>query len=231
MVDATGGVRKRGMTQLTLAVLLVLALSACGGSKQQAATGQTTTDAAGCQSVKPPAAKTLSESKPTKRLNPAKIYDVTIKTNCGDFTIRLAVKTSPATTASFASLTQKGFFDGTVFHRIVPGFVIQGGDPTGSGAGGPGYTTVDVPPASTRYTLGVVAMAKSGAEAPGTAGSQFFVVTSQDAQLPPDYAVLGNIVKGQPAIDAIGQLGDPTSGGQGIPTETVEIEKATLTVH
>jgi cyclophilin family peptidyl-prolyl cis-trans isomerase len=217
--------------RLPLALLLVLALAACGGSKKQAAPPQTTTDAAGCTSVTPPAGKARSESKPTKRLNQAKTYDVAIATNCGSFTIRLAVKTSPATTASFASLVQKGFFDGTIFHRIVPGFVVQGGDPTGSGSGGPGYSTVDIPPASTRYTKGVVAMAKTGAEPPGTSGSQFFVVTAPDAQLPPDYAVLGTVVKGQPVVGKIGQLGDPASGGEGIPTETVEIEKATLIVH
>jgi cyclophilin family peptidyl-prolyl cis-trans isomerase len=209
----------------------VLALSACGGGSKQAAAQQTTTDAAGCRSVTPPAAKARTEGKPTKRLDAAKVYDVVLKTNCGAFTIRLAVKTSPATTASFASLVQKGYFDGTVFHRIVPGFVIQGGDPTGTGTGGPGYTTVDVPPASTRYTLGLVAMAKSGADPPGTAGSQFFVVTSQDAQLPPEYAVLGSVVHGQAVVDKVGQLGDPASGGQGIPTETVVIEKANLTVR
>jgi cyclophilin family peptidyl-prolyl cis-trans isomerase len=221
----------RGLPLAPVVLLLVLALAACGGSKKQAAPQQTTTDAAGCRSVTPPAAKSRTMSKPTKRLDQAKTYDVLIRTNCGDFTIRLAVKTSPATTASFASLVQKGFFDGTVFHRIVPGFVIQGGDPTGTGTSGPGYTTVDVPPATTRYTLGVVAMAKSGAEPPGTAGSQFFVVTAQNVQQPPDYAVLGTIVKGQAAVDKIGQLGDPASGGQGVPTETVEIEKATLTVR
>jgi len=218
--------------RLPLALLLVLALAACGGSKKQATPPQqTTTDAAGCRSVTPPAGKARTESKPTKRLDPAKTYEVQIATNCGSFTIRLAVKTSPATTASFASLVQKHFFDGTVFHRVVPGFVIQGGDPTGSGSGGPGYTTVDIPPASTRYTLGVVAMAKTGAEPAGTSGSQFFVVTAQDAQLPPDYAVLGTIAKGQAVVGKIGELGDPSSGGQGVPTETVEIEKATLTVH
>jgi cyclophilin family peptidyl-prolyl cis-trans isomerase len=74
-------------------------------------------------------------------------------------------------------------------------------------------------------------MAKTGAEAPGTSGSQFFVVTADAQRLPPDYAVLGTIVKGQAVVDKIGQLGDPASGGQGVPTETVEIEKATLTVH
>jgi cyclophilin family peptidyl-prolyl cis-trans isomerase len=217
-------------------LLLVVALAACGGSggggsKQAAAAQPATTDAAGCRSVTAPAGKARTESKPTKRLDQTKTYDVLITTNCGDFTIRLAVKTSPATAASFASLVKKGFFTGTVFHRIVPGFIIQGGDPTGTGSGGPGYTTVDVPAASTRYTLGVVAMAKTGAEPPGTSGSQFFVVTAKDAQLPPDYAVLGKVVKGQAVVSKIGELGDPASGGSGTPTETVEIEKATLTVH
>jgi cyclophilin family peptidyl-prolyl cis-trans isomerase len=230
----------RRLPLAVLVVSLVLALAACGGngggskqggSKQGAAAQPTTTDAAGCRSVSPPAGKARTESKPTKRLDQTKTYDVLITTNCGDFTIRLAVKSSPATAASFASLVQKGFFTGTVFHRIVPGFIIQGGDPTGTGSGGPGYTTVDVPPASTRYTLGVVAMAKTGAEPPGTSGSQFFVVTAQDAQLPPEYAVLGKVVKGQPVVSKIGELGDPASGGSGAPTDTVEIEKATLTVH
>jgi peptidyl-prolyl cis-trans isomerase B (cyclophilin B) len=212
-------------------VLLVLALAACGGSKKSSTEQSTSTDASGCVSVSPPQGAAKTEAKPTKRLVPAKTYDVTLKTNCGSFTIRLAVKTSPETTASFVSLVRKGYFDGTVFHRIVPGFVIQGGDPTGTGTGGPGYSTVDPPPASTRYTLGFAAMAKSGSEAPGTAGSQFFVVTAQDAQLPPDYAVLGEVVKGLPVVDRIGELGDPASGGEGTPTETVEIEKATVDVH
>ena len=151
-----------------------------------------------------------------------------IETNCGSFTIRLAVKTSPSTTASFVSLAQKHFFDGTVFHRIVPGFVIQGGDPTGTGQGGPGYQTVDKPPTSTRYTLGVVAMAKTQTEAAGTSGSQFFVVTGQDAQLPPDYALLGKVTSGNDVVSRIGQLGDPSTQQ---PTETVEIEHATVSVH
>jgi cyclophilin family peptidyl-prolyl cis-trans isomerase len=212
----------------SLSALLVLALAACGGSKHADATQATTTDANGCASVTPPAAKAKREPKPAKRLDAAKTYDVTIQTNCGAFTIRLAVKTSPATTASFVSLVQKGFFDGTVFHRIVPGFIIQGGDPTGTGGGGPGYETVDPPPASTRYTLGVVAMAKTQTEARGTSGSQFFVVTAQDAELPPDYAVLGKVTSGNAVVSRIGQLGDQTTEQ---PTETVEIEHATVAVH
>jgi peptidyl-prolyl cis-trans isomerase B (cyclophilin B) len=220
-------VRRRGAAAL-LAAVVVLGAAACGGGKSASSTS---TDASGCTSVTPPAGKARQAAKPTARLDPSKSYDVRFRTNCGSFTIRLAVKTSPETTASFLSLAKKGYFDGTVFHRIVPGFVIQGGDPTGSGTGGPGYTTVDPPPASTRYTLGLAAMAKAGSEPAGSSGSQFFVVTAKDAQLPPDYAVLGKVVKGLAVVEAVGQLGDPSSGGEGVPTETVEIEKATVDVH
>ena len=121
-----------------------------------------------------------------------------------------------------------GFLDDTVFHRIVPGFVIQGGDPTGSGTGGPGYSTRDVPPRDTRYVEGTVAMAKTEVEPPGTAGSQFYIVTAPDAGLPPDYALLGEVVEGQEVVAAIGELGDPASGGEGVPLQPVVIESAEL---
>jgi peptidyl-prolyl cis-trans isomerase B (cyclophilin B) len=225
------GIGHRLPLGLAFVLGLVLAVAACGGSSKSGGSQSTATDANGCRSVTPPATKARSEEKPTKPLASGKTYDVVLKTNCGDFTIRLAVKTTPATTASFASLVRKGYFDGTVFHRIVPGFVVQGGDPTGTGSGGPGYSTVDKPAVGTQYTHGVVAMAKTQLEPRGTSGSQFFVVTAPDARLPPDYAVLGKVVKGLATVDKIGQLGDPSSGGQGTPTETVEITKATLNVH
>jgi cyclophilin family peptidyl-prolyl cis-trans isomerase len=158
-------------------------------------------------------------------LDPAKTYTVTLKTNEGSFSFSLDVKDSPNTTASFASLVKKGFFDGTIFHRIVPGFVIQGGDPTGTGTGGPGYSTVDTPPSDAKYTTGVVAMAKTGSEPPGTSGSQFFVVTGADAGLPPDYAVLGKVTSGLDVVEKIGALGDPQTEQ---PTKRVVIQKETL---
>jgi hypothetical protein len=99
-------------------------------------------------------------------LDSSKTYEVTLKTTEGSFSFELDVKDSPNTTASFASLVKKGFFDGLAFHRIVPGFVIQGGDPNGDGTGGPGYTTVDAPPADAAYTKGVVAMAKGAPSRP-----------------------------------------------------------------
>lgn len=207
-----------------LLLLAVLLLAACGGTK---AAAPTTTDASGCTTVDQPKPEDRTGPKTYPRLDPAKTYDVGLQTNCGSFTVRLAVKTSPKTTASFASLVRHGFFDQTVFHRIVPGFVIQGGDPTASGTSGPGYSTVDKPPASTQYTLGVVAMAKTQTEAAGTAGSQFFVVTGKNVGLPPIYAVLGRVTSGMSVVKRIGGLGDASEQ----PTRVVEIEKATLHVH
>jgi cyclophilin family peptidyl-prolyl cis-trans isomerase len=203
----------------------VLGLAGCGGGSKHAATTQAQTVSGGCATVAAPSPSKRSESKPTTALDATKTYDVTFETNCGSFTVQLDVHTSPATTASFVSLVQRKFFDGTVFHRIVPGFVIQGGDPTATGQGGPGYLTVDKPPASAKYTHGVVAMAKTGAQAPGTSGSQFFVVTAPDAHLPPDYAILGRVVRGIAVVDRIGKLGDVNTEQ---PTRVVEIEHATV---
>jgi cyclophilin family peptidyl-prolyl cis-trans isomerase len=142
-------------------------------------------------------------------LDKSKAYTVDVLTNFGQFNIRLDVADSPCTTSSFASLVRKHFFDGTIFHRIVPSFVIQGGDPTATGTGGPGYSVGDVPPRNSLYTEGVVAMAKSQAEPPGTAGSQFFVVTSVNAGLPPVYAILGVVTKGLKTVRKIARFGNP----------------------
>jgi cyclophilin family peptidyl-prolyl cis-trans isomerase len=164
---------------------------------------------------------------PKGKLDARKTYRVTMTTNCGSFTITLDVRHSPHVAASFVSLVRAHYFDRTVFHRIVPGFVIQGGDPTVSGSGGPGYSTHDKVPANARYTLGVVAMAKTQAEPAGTSGSQFFVVTAPDIGLPPDYALLGKVTKGLAVIRTIGRLGDPATEK---PTVVVEILKATVAV-
>ncbi len=147
-------------------------------------------------------------------------HQLVFTTNKGAFTVELDTRASPCVTASMVQLAKKGFFNGTIFHRIVPGFVIQGGDPTGTGTGGPGYTTIDTPPENARYTKGVVAMAKTMDEAPGTAGSQFFVVTTADAGLPPEYAILGKVVSGLDVVEKIGKLG----GADERPTQKVEIE-------
>jgi len=153
---------------------------------------------------------------------------VVLETVCGDIVVELHPEDAPQTVANFTKLVKQGFYDSLTFHRVVPGFVIQGGDPTGTGTSGPGYSTVDPVPPGTKYTLGVAAMAKTAAEKAGTAGSQFFIVTTKDARLPPDYAVLGKVVGGLDNVERIGQLG---SGQTGSPTRLVEIRRATVDVH
>jgi cyclophilin family peptidyl-prolyl cis-trans isomerase len=194
---------------------LVCVLAGCGGKGGGSSAIKLTTNSDGCVTASP---------KPSTPLDPAKKYDVTLKTNKGSFTFRLDQKQSPHATASFDALVRAGYFDHTRFHRIVPGFVIQGGDPSGTGTCGPGYTTVDTPPSDASYTHGVVAMAKTGAEPAGTAGSQFFIVTGANAGLPPDYAIIGKVTDGLDVVDRIGKLGDASEQ----PTEVVEIEQATV---
>jgi peptidyl-prolyl cis-trans isomerase B (cyclophilin B) len=201
------------------AALLVLAvvLAGCGGGKG-AATPQAATG--GCtQATKHTHQRSLADEH--LKLDPSKTYRLVFATNCGAFTVTLDQKLAPNATGSLVSLAKRGFFDDTTFHRIVPGFVIQGGDPTASGTGGPGYETHDKVLRNASYTHGVVAMAKAGAEPAGTAGSQFFVVTSADAQLTPDYAVVGKVTGGLGVVDRIGRLGN----AQEQPTRAVVITK------
>jgi peptidyl-prolyl cis-trans isomerase B (cyclophilin B) len=216
-----------------IALLALLVVAGCGdddsGSDTASSGSNGSSSKQACEDVQAPKPKQDGgQSKPSAKLDPAKTYDVEFQTSCGDFTVRLDVEQAPNTAASFASLVEKGFYDDTTFHRIVPGFVIQGGDPTGTGTGGPGYSTVDKPPAGARYTRGVVSMAKTAAEPPGTSGSQFYVVSGADAGLPPEYAIVGKVVEGIDTVERIDALGDPNSGGTGTPLRPVVVEQATL---
>jgi peptidyl-prolyl cis-trans isomerase B (cyclophilin B) len=192
----------------------------------QEAAATATEPAGGCKEVEQPGPKDGQASKPKAPLGKG-VYTVVLTTSCGVIEIRLSKQDNPKTAASFAALVKDKFFDGLSFHRVVPGFVIQGGDPTGSGSGGPGYSVVEAPKSDQQYTKGVVAMAKAPAEKAGTSGSQFFIVIGDDAGLPPEYAVAGIVVKGQDVADEIGAI--PPQGGQdGPPSSPVVIEKATL---
>ncbi len=196
-----------------VALLLAVTVAACGGGdggSEDEATPTPTQAAAeaqdvGCREVeapepKPDAAKT---KKPDLELDASKTWQATVATSCGEFTITLDVERAPKTASAFAGLAREGFFDGLTFHRISKGFVIQGGDPLGTGMGGPAFSVEEAPPSDLAYSRGVVAMAKTGAEDPGTSGSQFFVVTAEDTPLPPDYALLGEVTDGMDAVDAI----------------------------
>jgi cyclophilin family peptidyl-prolyl cis-trans isomerase len=219
------------MPMVLIALLAFVLLAGCGDDKDDSSKGSsggsetTAQSQETCAKVEAPKPKPDGGAKkPHLKLDPAKKHTVTFETSCGDFTVALDVKGAPSTAASFASLARSGFYDNTVFHRIVPGFVIQGGDPTGTGTGGPGYKTVDKPPATATYTRGVVSMAKSAAEKPGTSGSQFYVVTAADAGLPPEYAIVGKVTEGMDTVERIEALGTPSEQ----PSRPVVIEKATL---
>jgi cyclophilin family peptidyl-prolyl cis-trans isomerase len=213
-----------------LAILIVaLAFAAgCGGGGGDAASEPTESVAAGvdeCASVDAPEARDPKPGEaPSTTLDSSNTHTLTFDTSCGSFTVTLDPELAPKTTASLVALAEAGYFDDTIFHRVVPGFVIQGGDPTQSGAGGPGYSTVDVPPSDAKYTQGVVAMAKSGLEAPGTSGSQFFVVTGEDAGLPPEYAIVGEVTDGMDTVLRIDALGV----GDGPPSQPVVVSSVTV---
>jgi peptidyl-prolyl cis-trans isomerase B (cyclophilin B) len=216
---------KRRPAAILAGVLAALMLAACGDDESPS-TASTTTAAAGeCAQVEAPPAKNDKFKKPEQVLTKGEPATATVETSCGSFAIALDTENSPKTANSFAFLAEQGFYDGTIFHRIAPGFVIQGGDPTGTGNGGPGYTVVEPPPQDTTYSKGLVAMAKTAVEPPGASGSQFFVVTAPaDAGLPPDYAVLGEVSEGADVVAAIGKLGDPTEQ----PTQVVTIDGVTI---
>jgi peptidyl-prolyl cis-trans isomerase B (cyclophilin B) len=214
----------RRATVLIVILLATLVLAACG--KQAASTADTTATTApvtatttipprsardGCRAVPAPVpSKSPDRRRSRRKLDPKRSYVAVLRTNCGTIRIRLGVRRAPKTTSSFAGLVRNHFYDGLTFHRIAkPGgndYVIQGGDPLGTGNGGPGYSVVERPAKKTRYVRGVVAMAKTAAEAPGTSGSQFFIVTAPKAPLPADYAVLGRVIGDTSAVRRIARL-------------------------
>lgn len=200
----------------------ILAIAAIAGIvvliAQSGGDGGGSDEQASCEEVQAPAPKEVSGLRaPRERLDGGTTYTATIETNCGTFAIELDQEESPRTAASFVALARDGFYDGLGFHRIAPGFVIQGGDPQGDGTGGPGYKTRDRPSDDVVYSEGVVAMAKGGQEPAGTAGSQFFVVTAADAGLPPDYAVLGKVTRGMDVVKRIEAQAPPETPQQGGP--------------
>ena len=219
----------RGMAhRRALGVLLSLAaaavvLSACGGGGG-GATSTSSSLPQGCQEAAKPQPRHVNLKPPQQEVRPGEKLAAAVETSCGTFDISLDTQESPNTVNSFVYLADKGVYDDTTFHRIVPDFVIQGGDPLGTGEGGPGYSVDEPPPPRTQYTKGTVAMAKTAVEPAGRSGSQFFVVTAADAGLPPQYAVLGKVSSGQSVVNRIASLGSASSGQNGAPVATVVIK-------
>jgi len=161
-------------------------------------------------------------AEPPMCIDPAKRYTATMTTSKGTMVIALDPVAAPRTVNSFVFLARYHYYDGIVFHRVIPGFVLQGGDPEGTGRGGPGYQFADELPKPGRYQIGSLAMANAG---PNTNGSQFFVISGPDgAQLPPQYSLFGAVVSGGEVVKAIDAIGTRS----GTPTEKVVIESVTI---
>jgi peptidyl-prolyl cis-trans isomerase B (cyclophilin B) len=209
-----------------IALLAVFVVAGCGDDSDSGDGNSDTSAKSGeCADVEAPAPKPDGgATEPEDLLDAAQSPRVTFQTSCGDFTVTLDPKDAPDATTSFYELARTGFYDDTTFHRIVPKFVIQGGDPTGKGDGGPGYATFDRLPPTATYSRGVVAMAKAPTDPAGAAGSQFFVVTAPDAGLPPDYAIVGKVTAGMGTVKRIEALGGPDEQ----PQRPVVVEKTTV---
>jgi cyclophilin family peptidyl-prolyl cis-trans isomerase len=164
--------------------------------------------------------KSYSRS-PAMAIDPARAYSARIETTAGTMTAELFVGDAPMTVNNFVFLARDGFYDGVIFHRVIRGFMIQGGDPTGTGRGGPGYRFNDEP-VKRRYSRGTLAMANAG---PNTNGSQFFIMHA-DYDLPPSYTIFGKLLTGEEIVDAIATA--PT-GTQDRPLEPVSIRSITIT--
>lgn len=168
----------------------------------------------------------LATSTPIIKTDLITNHMITIETNLGTIVFETYDKESPKTSENFVTLANKGFYDGIIFHRVIKGFMIQGGDPTGTGRGGPGYQFADeIDPNSTLYKTGykkgIVAMANAG---PNTNGSQFFIMT-EDYPLPPQYTIFGKVVSGQDVVDKIANV---ATGANDKPVQAVTMTKVTV---
>ncbi len=234
----------RRLPLLTSIVVAALVLAACGG------TASTTTTQAEVPLEVVPRTYEQFRAQPTacgaeapapltemqfddwgdESLDPTTPNLAVISTSCGDITVELDPSLAPSTVASFMFLARQGYFDGTVFHRVIPGFVVQGGDPTATGTGGPGYTIPDeYPPADVAYERGVLAMANAGS---GTTGSQFFIVL-EDTELPPQFTIFGRVVEGFDVLDSfqlipLGKAPGSPDPVPSTPLETIYVNTITI---
>ncbi|MDA8392004.1 MAG: peptidylprolyl isomerase [Actinomycetota bacterium] len=217
-----------GVVVVLIGLGVVYLLSRGGGKKKPAGTATkastahtTAASPAGCPSPtgSSPRRTTFPSAQPPMCINPAKAYSAMVKTDVGSFTIKLDAKASPKTVNAFVYLARYHFYDGLPFHRVIPGFVVQGGDPNPpanattapSGPQGPGFVVQGEVPHAGAYHLGTVAMAKTGSQPAGAVESQFFVVTgSQGTSLPPLYSVLGQVTSGMSVVNTISAAGSPS---------------------
>lgn len=215
------------MKRLMLSAALVLTLAACTTDATPNTTAATlpdvqvevTTTTTATAAVEPaPEPRTeplVFDAPPAMEIDAAAVYTATIVTNLGAITMELYAEEAPVTVNNFVFLARQDYYDGVIFHRIVPGFVIQGGDPTGSGSGGPGYSFSDELNGDGAYTRGILAMANAGKD---TNGSQFFIML-EDVELPYAYNIFGEVTEGMNVVDEIAAV--PLAGS--VPIDPVVI--------
>jgi cyclophilin family peptidyl-prolyl cis-trans isomerase len=163
-------------------------------------------------------------SAPSGNLDTSKAYAARFKTQRGDFTVELFATDAPLTVENFVNLARSGFYDGTTFHRVIPGFMAQGGDPTGTGRGGPGYTFGDEFSPSRRHDgPGVLSMANTG---PGTNGSQFFITFGPTPHLDGRHTVFGRVTDGMDVVRSLRERDPDRDPNPGDTIETIEIEES-----
>jgi len=167
-------------------------------------------------------------AQPPLTIDENKTYTATMKTNYGDIVLELNPKKAPLTVNNFVFLARDGYYNDTIFHRVVKGFMIQGGDPTGTGMGGPGYKFRDELPATLDYTKGTIAMANAG---PNTNGSQFFIMLADYShRLPKNYSIFGQVTAGQDVVDKIGNITCKmsSSGENSAPTAEIRLTSVVI---
>jgi cyclophilin family peptidyl-prolyl cis-trans isomerase len=214
--------RRVGVFALT--GVLAVSVSACGAGPRPTETparGAAVPAASAASGSAAGAAPSTSGKQwpapPAMAIDQNKSYTALIKTNQGDITVALNAKDAPLTVNNFVFLARERFYDGVIFHRVLPGFMIQGGDPTGTGTGGPGYKFADEP-IKTKYEIGSIAMANSG---PNTNGSQFFICEGQNCTtLPASYNHFGKVTAGQEVVTKIANV-PKTTGGDGAQSKPV----------
>lgn len=213
---------------IVFALSALFALSACGNKPQPDAAAQKPDQTQGSGDAGAEPKQKSWDKSPEMTIDPNKQYTATFKTSKGEFKVQLFAKDAPITVNNFVFLAKEGFYNGVIFHRIIDTYMIQTGDPQGTGAGGPGYTIQDELNGPHKYEVGTVAMAKT--TEPNSAGSQFFIGTGKDIDnlnMMPDYPIFGKVTEGMDTVQKIAKT--PTeyeaSGREkSSPTEKVTID-------
>jgi cyclophilin family peptidyl-prolyl cis-trans isomerase len=218
--------QRRRRTRVRQGAVLVVVAAVVIGIIVAVSNHGSSSAATGCPAANGSSSRKVSfKSPPPTCISTSSRYTANFDTDAGPFTVSLDTKQAPTTVNNFVFLARYHFYNGLTFHRVIPGFVVQGGDPTGTGDGGPGYYVKGEVPKPGSYRIGSVAMAKTESQPSGTGGSQFFIIVGQQGvQLPPQYSLVGQVTAGMPVVQKI--AADGSSGG----TPTVKHKMLNVTI-